>query len=1084
MANGLKIKRGDGAPVAGADGSNGVWPYELAWDYTNNKLYINDNGTMREIGGSSYSAGTNISLSGTTFNVDDAFLKNDASDTMNGSLTVTGTITVQGGDDFALGELTNTLRMKGNSTNAFNFLNNGNGWAHLNCGNVVAAGSVSIGGHAVNDIDIGSEFVDADDHLMTSGAIKEKIEDYGYTTNSGDITGVTAGTGLSGGGTSGGVTLQLDGTYLKENGSWTGDLVSDHGWSRVFTFDNGGAVMSWITKNNQMSTLIDGSYFAYEAGSNQGGGFWSSTSSDYDNAPGIVASAAAELKVTTADGGDSNLIVTGSVYMPNDNVTLGIGAGNDLRLFHDGTNSYIYNYQGELRIGNTVDDADTVFYGDDGSGANTPYLTLDGSATRTNVSKDLRLDDSVNLQLGSGGDCGFSHDGTDTLISNATGHLTIQTSADDKDLIFKCDNGSGGVTAYLTLDGSAVLTQFDKDTKHTDGVEAQFGNSADIKIYHNGGGNSNIENHSGHLYFTQYTDDGDIIFRTDNGSGGVSNYMVIDGGAETIDFLKNTRLAATKKLFLDGGGNTYIYEESADNVMFYIGGRNMLRLHEGNGEVVVNDSQVDTNFRVESDTIDDLLFCDAGNSRVGIGTNSPSYLLHVDGHAYAASSFLGPDGSAGTPSYRFHNDGNTGMYNVGGSDALGFSVGGNLAYQITANHQHRFYESDATTNYLEIIAYDDYIYLHHSAGNYFGFQTDSGRIDLGAMNASFAHIQTDRPKFYMNKELSVDTGIIGSYDENLQLQRASSSDDMIEIEASETKIYGDAVERCRIGSYGIKIRQDNYKLTVGAGEDASFYHDGTDSWLENGTGNLYIRNAADDKDVIFQCDNGSGGNETYLTLDGSSKESYFSTKLGIGTTNPNELLHINSSSGDARIMLNAPDGSDTEIKFFNNGSSVWTLGHDDGSGSFRLGTSNVDTNVAIDVNSSRDVKITESLGIGVAANGTTGRLDCSNDVVAYSTSDKRLKENIKPLDSALDKVMQISGVEFDWKKLTEKEKETIHGNEGHDVGVIAQEVEEVLPEVVTQRDSGYKAVKYEKIVPLLIEAIKELKQEIQELKNG
>ena len=47
MASAVKIKRGDGTPVAGADGTNGVWPYDLAWDYTNNKLYINYNGTMR-----------------------------------------------------------------------------------------------------------------------------------------------------------------------------------------------------------------------------------------------------------------------------------------------------------------------------------------------------------------------------------------------------------------------------------------------------------------------------------------------------------------------------------------------------------------------------------------------------------------------------------------------------------------------------------------------------------------------------------------------------------------------------------------------------------------------------------------------------------------------------------------------------------------------------------------------------------------------------------------------------------------------------------------------------------------------------
>jgi hypothetical protein len=124
-----------------------------------------------------------------------------------------------------------------------------------------------------------------------------------------------------------------------------------------------------------------------------------------------------------------------------------------------------------------------------------------------------------------------------------------------------------------------------------------------------------------------------------------------------------------------------------------------------------------------------------------------------------------------------------------------------------------------------------------------------------------------------------------------------------------------------------------------------------------------------------------------------------------------------------------------------------------------------------------------ALGVNVSTSGTNGRIDAGNDVVAFSTSDKRLKENIKPLNSALDKVLQINGVSFDWKPLTEEEKKTIHGNEGHDVGVIAQEIEEVLPEVVTTRDSGYKAVKYEKIVPLLIEAIKEQQQQINELKE-
>ena len=116
-------------------------------------------------------------------------------------------------------------------------------------------------------------------------------------------------------------------------------------------------------------------------------------------------------------------------------------------------------------------------------------------------------------------------------------------------------------------------------------------------------------------------------------------------------------------------------------------------------------------------------------------------------------------------------------------------------------------------------------------------------------------------------------------------------------------------------------------------------------------------------------------------------------------------------------------------------------------------------------------------------NTTTGRIDATNDIVAFATSDRRLKENIKPIDNALCKVIGVSGNTFDWKELSEEEVKTIHGNTGRDVGVIAQEIEEILPEAVTTRDSGYKAVNYEKIVPLLIEAIKDQQKQIDELKD-
>ena len=123
--------------------------------------------------------------------------------------------------------------------------------------------------------------------------------------------------------------------------------------------------------------------------------------------------------------------------------------------------------------------------------------------------------------------------------------------------------------------------------------------------------------------------------------------------------------------------------------------------------------------------------------------------------------------------------------------------------------------------------------------------------------------------------------------------------------------------------------------------------------------------------------------------------------------------------------------------------------------------------------------IDKGLGVGTAGTSTVGLIRATNDVVAYYSSDKRLKDNLIKIGNPLDKISQLNGYEFDWIA-----KEGIHENEGHDVGVIAQEVEKVLPEVVQTRESGYKAVKYEKIVPLLIESIKELKQRVEELENG
>lgn len=120
-----------------------------------------------------------------------------------------------------------------------------------------------------------------------------------------------------------------------------------------------------------------------------------------------------------------------------------------------------------------------------------------------------------------------------------------------------------------------------------------------------------------------------------------------------------------------------------------------------------------------------------------------------------------------------------------------------------------------------------------------------------------------------------------------------------------------------------------------------------------------------------------------------------------------------------------------------------------------------------------------ALGVNITPSATAGRIDASNDIVAYSSSDRRLKKNITPIEDAVKKVKALTGVEFDW----DPEYKAAHGYEGHDTGVIAQQVQEVMPTAVRTNETGYLAVRYEKLIGLLVEANKELAARVEELEK-
>lgn len=136
----------------------------------------------------------------------------------------------------------------------------------------------------------------------------------------------------------------------------------------------------------------------------------------------------------------------------------------------------------------------------------------------------------------------------------------------------------------------------------------------------------------------------------------------------------------------------------------------------------------------------------------------------------------------------------------------------------------------------------------------------------------------------------------------------------------------------------------------------------------------------------------------------------------------------------------------------------------------------------------------KSLGVGTAASGTTGEIRATGNI-SSNFSDERLKENIEIIPNALEKVCELRGVTFTANKLAESFGYT---SKEVQVGVLAGDVQKVLPEIVkpapfdimlfedkeiSRSGESYKTVQYEKIVPLLIEAIKQLNKEVQELKG-
>ena len=1180
-------------------------------------------------------AGTNITLSGTTLNVDDAFLINSGNDTTSGTITAGGFTTT---------------------------------------------GNLSLAGHAVNDIDIGSEFVDADDHLMTSGAIKEKIESYSYLTAAPvtALNNATANELVTVGSTTteldAEANLTFDGTYLD---------LPDSKYIRLGT-------------GNDLRLYHDGTNSSIE---NHTGNLYIDNNTDDGEIIFRCDDGSGGVTAYMSLVGSSAITTVHKIMRFDDSIDLRLGAGSDLRLYHNGTNSYVDNYTGDLYIRNTVDDGDVIFQSDDGSGGNATYIQIDGGATITKFDKATRHADSTKLYLGGGLDFEMYHNGTNTYIANTTGDLYIQNEVDDKDVILRCDDGSGGNTAYLTLDGSAGYTTAQKHIRFEDQVEVQLGAGGDGKIY----------SYNDDLYIGNETQDKDIYIRANDG-GTHGTAIFIDASDN-----RNVKLPNDNQwLYIGAGNDNYFGHDGTNSIWGNYTGTLQIRNHTSDADMFlsINDGGSHINAVQIDASAAGSVFMPNDNATLGLGAGNDLRLWHDGTNSYmynyqgelrigntvddADTVLYGDDASGGNTPY-LTIDGSETRIDIHKNtifeeelflkDDKDLVLGNGSDLQIRHDNSSGQGWITNNTDHLVIVNnaddHDIIFKTDNGSGGTAVYMTLDGSAGLTQFDKHTKHTDSIRADFGNSSDLQIYHNGSNNYIDSI------TSDQDLYIRVNDGGSMINAIYINADSEGDVYLPNDYQRLYFGAGNDLQITHNGTNNYIEGYTGDLYIDNYADDKDIILRSDDGSGGVTPYLTLDGSKgyttvqKKIAFedSVELHLGTgndlkmwhngshnyikmangniyftddgdnnvftfyregggvqlnegdlkmpatsklyldggsntyiyeqssndlqfivdaenhlqidvsnnitkvnadkqdhdfqisgDNTTELFYVDAGNDKVGIATNSPDSYNNDGDDFviygtgDTGMSIVSGTSSDGSLIFADGTSGtsgyrgklvyehdndamviytaagerarVDSSGHIGVGTSSPGYIfhthdgstdtrhkvstsdhgtyfesgvtADSAGIILVAGHNSsilniylqnsggsasnefqfqhdGDFHADGDVVAYSTtvSDKRLKDNVKTIDNALDKVMKLRGVEFDWNQ--GKRKGT------HDLGLIAQEVEEVLPELVRDKtlctgehsegnEKEFKTVDYDKIVGVLIEAIKEQQEEIDLLK--
>jgi hypothetical protein len=574
------------------------------------------------------------------------------------------------------------------------------------------------------------------------------------------------------------------------------------------------------------------------------------------------------------------------------NTAIGYNALKVLNVDGDGDNVAI-GHQAGLSV--TTGKKNTIIGGDAGdaltTGSNNIIIGYEAAASAVDVSNEVTIGDSnitnvripsdSTLKIGASGDLQLEHLSSNSFIKNtAVGDLYIENQVDDSDVIFRSDDGSGGLATYFYLDGSGTNgSSVTGATVFPDASKIYLGTGKDLEIFHNGS-QAYIENYTGEMNFTQHVNDGDMIFKCDDGSGGTETYFFLDGS------IGKTKFPDSKQLVFGDSGDLRILHDGTDSFIN----------SDGTGDLYIQQFNDDKDIIFKCDDgsggVKTYFYCD-GSQATGGGTTFTKW----GDNSYIS---LGD----GSDLYFFHNGTDTKMQNQTGD----------LVFEQTADNNDIIFKSDdgsgGVTEYFRVDGDNEHVV--YSKPTIF---SDSVSLKFG-----------DGSDLVIQHNQGASLNQIDNNNFDLYIQQNADDKDII--------------FRCDDGSGGLATYFfldgsladgtnvftkfiDNSWITMGNGGDLLIGHQVTSSKIENYTGHLYIANKADDQDIIFQSDDGSGGLTEYLRLDGSDADGTYTY-----TRRPDGGVSTFGNDKDLRIWHD-PSTNFSYIRNYTNDFSIENV-QDDG----------------------------------------------------------------------------------------------------------------------------------------------------------